>query len=393
MYIGGGGNFPYCMNASANGLAPPVAGFGPLIIGQEGGAMTDSTSLSSSIISGLFQFQGQRSPGPINTSAATASGNTLTFSSVPAWVYPGLSVTDQTTAGVIPGGTTVSSKTATTVVMSASVTGGGVLNGDAILMQTPGTAPCITLNGGLQTAFNMKWSKDCGTASALLWNWTGQWGAWDVYTNGNVSPSGTPLFRLTSSDGSYVGNNGDGSGYPYFLRGIMLGQKEATYGAERFMDSGTAAPAYSWALRGDVRWNQLPSAGGFGGWIATAAGGATEKAFAPVANESTGVDWTLPAIRHTAPSTSTTNYTVALADYSLIFNGSGSITVTLPTASSFSGRVLILKTIAAQTVVSASSNVVPLAGGSAGTAILAATAGKWAMLQSDGSNWIIMEAN
>jgi lysophospholipase L1-like esterase len=97
-----------------------------------------------------------------------------------------------------------------------------------------------------------------------------------------------------------------------------------------------------------------------------------------------------------APSTKTANYTVdsgASKDSSLIFNGAGSLTVTLPTASSFSGRVIRIKTITAQTVVSASSNVVPLAGGAAGTAILAATAGKWADLQSDGSNWIIMAAN
>lgn len=89
-------------------------------------------------------------------------------------------------------------------------------------------------------------------------------------------------------------------------------------------------------------------------------------------------------------------YTVdsgASKDSSIIFNGAGSLTITLPTASSFSGRILRIKTIAAQTVVSATSNVVPLAGGAAGTAILAATAGKWADLQSDGSNWIIMASN
>jgi hypothetical protein len=52
-----------------------------------------------------------------------------------------------------------------------------------------------------------------------------------------------------------------------------------------------------------------------------------------------------------------------------------------------------MKTIAAQAVVSAASNVVPLIGGAAGTAILAATAGKYASLQSDGTNWITMTGN
>jgi hypothetical protein len=37
--------------------------------------------------------------------------------------------------------------------------------------------------------------------------------------------------------------------------------------------------------------------------------------------------------------------------------------------------------------------VKPISSNTAGTAILAATAGKWAILQSDGSNWVIMAAN
>jgi hypothetical protein len=95
-----------------------------------------------------------------------------------------------------------------------------------------------------------------------------------------------------------------------------------------------------------------------------------------------------------APNTQTgTTYTVAAGDYSIIFNGSATCTLTLPTASSYTGRMLIIKTVAAFTVVSASSNVVPLAGGAAGTAILAGTAGKFAYLQSDGTNWITMMAN
>jgi len=41
----------------------------------------------------------------------------------------------------------------------------------------------------------------------------------------------------------------------------------------------------------------------------------------------------------------------------------------------------------------AAVTLVALVGGAAGTAILAATAGKWADLQSDGTNWIIMASN
>ncbi len=83
-------------------------------------------------------------------------------------------------------------------------------------------------------------------------------------------------------------------------------------------------------------------------------------------------------------------YTVLNSDYHLIANRAGTITYTLPAASTNAGRELVLRTITANTVVSASSNVVPLAGGAAGTAILAATAGKWALLVSDGTAWQIM---
>jgi hypothetical protein len=54
--------------------------------------------------------------------------------------------------------------------------------------------------------------------------------------------------------------------------------------------------------------------------------------------------------------------------------------------------VVSLKTIQAQAINSASSNVVPLAGGAAGTAIVSGTAGNWAELVSDGTNWLIMKA-
>lgn len=92
-----------------------------------------------------------------------------------------------------------------------------------------------------------------------------------------------------------------------------------------------------------------------------------------------------------APVTKTADFTVATTENYLINNKSGSTcTVTLPSASTFSGRRIVIKTIQAQTVVSASSNVVPQAGGAAGTAILAATAGKWAELVANGTNWEIM---
>lgn len=91
-----------------------------------------------------------------------------------------------------------------------------------------------------------------------------------------------------------------------------------------------------------------------------------------------------------APVTKTANFTVAAGETWLINNKSGSsCTVTLPTASTNTGRVLHFQNYQAQTLVSNASNVVPLAGGAATTAILEAVAGANATLVSDGTNWIM----
>ncbi len=93
-----------------------------------------------------------------------------------------------------------------------------------------------------------------------------------------------------------------------------------------------------------------------------------------------------------APVTKTADFTLADTETWVINNKSGSTcTVTLPAASSWSGRVVHLQNYQAQTLVSASSNVVPRVGGSAGTAILAAVAGDTATLVSDGSSWIMTQ--
>ena len=99
------------------------------------------------------------------------------------------------------------------------------------------------------------------------------------------------------------------------------------------------------------------------------------------------INGTQPAVTKTASFSPTSDETW------IICNGSGTITVTLPSPVRYDGPPINIKTIAAFTVVSASANVVPLAGGAASTAILAATAGKWVILVPDGANWIIMQGN
>jgi hypothetical protein len=107
----------------------------------------------------------------------------------------------------------------------------------------------------------------------------------------------------------------------------------------------------------------------------------------------TGTAW-VNLINRGAPVTNTaTTYTVLTTTSFLINSVAASCTLTLPTPATFAGRELMIKTTTAFTTISASANVVPVIGGSATTAILSATAGKYAKVVSDGTNWIIMSAN
>ena len=106
---------------------------------------------------------------------------------------------------------------------------------------------------------------------------------------------------------------------------------------------------------------------------------------------SVGALKSLGALFTTAPVTKTADFTVADTETVIINNKSGSACVaTLPSAALWSGRLLLMKTTQAQALNSASSNVVPKAGGAAGTAIATGTAGNWALLVSDGTNWVVM---
>lgn len=93
-----------------------------------------------------------------------------------------------------------------------------------------------------------------------------------------------------------------------------------------------------------------------------------------------------------APVTKTADFTVAASENWLINNKSGSAcVVTLPAASGATGREIMIQNLQAQAVNSASSNVIPLAGGSAAAAILPAIIGSRATLVSDGTSWRVVD--
>jgi hypothetical protein len=102
---------------------------------------------------------------------------------------------------------------------------------------------------------------------------------------------------------------------------------------------------------------------------------------------------TVIAASATAPVTKVADFTVASGEKWIINNKSGSTcTVTLPSAATNIGRELYFQNYQAQTLVSASSNVVPIVGGAATTAILEAVAGNTATLVSNGTNWVMTQS-
>jgi hypothetical protein len=76
----------------------------------------------------------------------------------------------------------------------------------------------------------------------------------------------------------------------------------------------------------------------------------------------------------------------------IVDNFGGTTTATLPTASSWTGREIMMKTIQSQAVDSDAVNIVSISGVST-SSILTNTAGKFATLVSNGSNWEIMAGN
>jgi hypothetical protein len=83
----------------------------------------------------------------VATSAATTSGDVLTFASVPEGITVGMAVADKTNPGALASGVTIFELTATTVTISANVLGGGVGNGDVIVF----SAPDVINAGGIIT--------------------------------------------------------------------------------------------------------------------------------------------------------------------------------------------------------------------------------------------------
>lgn len=97
-------------------------------------------------------------------------------------------------------------------------------------------------------------------------------------------------------------------------------------------------------------------------------------------------------LQRNAPVTKTTDFSVASTENWIIVNNGSTTTATLPSAGSWIGREIMMKTIQTGAVDSNAVNIVSISGVST-SSILTNTAGKWATLVSNGTDWEIMAGN
>ena len=195
-----------------------------------------------------------------------------------------------------------------------------------------------------------------------------------IITDGGSSTLGCNYFRFSNFDFAKISTSSrqiyDGLAEHNEPGTTNFHARTLTFGAAAY--SGASAHHQL----GSLRYNNAPVAGGNIGWVNTAAGNPGTIANFGIIDGAT--------VTETGAT-----HTLAATTKQLIANRAGTITVTLPAGSAVPGREIYMRTIQAQTVVSASSDVIPLTGGAAGTAILPAAAGAFALLKSDGTNWQI----
>lgn len=307
-------------------------------------------------------------------SSSIAIGTATNLSGGAAGSLPYQSGASTTTFLAIGTNNYVLTSNGTAPIWSANTGTGDVVRATSPTIATPtittsATVPLVIGGTGTTSTLTLRSTSGVGAAGADIVFQVGNNGATEairILNSGNVGIGVSPTQKLDVKGVFRVSDAAAG-------RDVLLAAS-TTGAVHRFYSTNTAA-GYTFE-NSTTELVRITSAGNLG--VGTAS---------PVnklqINGSLG---------RNAPVTKTGNFTLADTENWLICNGTGTITVTFPAASSWTGREVMIKTIAAFTVVSASSNVVPLAGGAAGTAILAATAGAWATLVSDGTNWIIMQA-
>jgi hypothetical protein len=204
--------------------------------------------------------------GTLTTNGTTSSSSSLLhFSGAPpAWIVPGMTIRDVTTAASITAGTTVTtvggSAGASTITMSANAAGGGVGNGDTLTFSAfspatpsvgaePSTTAGQTINGtatitfaqaggtavagwGTVNSFGLLDGSAANSGNLLLWDYLGNF-KWQPFT---ATASGTATITCTA--------HGFGTGDPVVFTtkygGTLPGVSSGTFGGVNNVTVATA---------------------------------------------------------------------------------------------------------------------------------------------------------
>ena len=327
-----------------------------------------------------------------------------------------INVTGGTIDGTTIGATTASTGHFTTVQIDTPlpIASGGTNNN-----ATP-TAGAVAYGTGTAYAFT-----GVGTVGQVLTSAAASVPIWTTPTTGtvtSVSFTGGIITVATSTTTPALTVAGTSGGIPYFASGTTWASSAALtqYGVVYGGGAGatpvataagttgqvltaTTGAAPTWAApatSGTVTTVSVVSANGFTGTVATAtttpAITLTTSITGVLKGNGTAISAAVANTDYIAPSavvTKTADFTLADTENWVINNKpTTACTVTLPAASSWSGRSVMFKNLQALAVNSASSNVVPIDSTTAGTAILLGVVGNWATLVSDGTNWVIMQS-
>ena len=426
-------------SGGTTGLTPVAAAVGAVVLGgtlviANGGTNGSATPTAGAVAYGsgtayAFTAAGTTNQALLSAGAGTPTWNTLTsgssilygngsglFSNVT--IGSGVSFVGGTLSATGTGGTVTSVTGTSPVVSSGGATPAislATAYGDTLNPYAAKTANYVlagpTTGAAAAPTFRALVSGDIPSLSYV----SSVAGTAPVVSSGGLTPTismaaanSTTNGYLTSTDWNTFNNKGSGT-------------VTSVTGTAPVVSSGGTTPAISMAAANTTTngyltstdWNtfnnkgsgtvtsvSVVSANGFAGTVATATttpaitltttitgllkGNGTAISAATANTDYMGV---------AAPVTKTADFTVSNGDIWYINNKSGSTcTVTLPAASSWTGRSLTFKNMQAQSLVSASSNVVPIDSTTAGTAILLNVVGNWATMVSDGTNWVIMQA-
>lgn len=313
---------------------------------------------------------------PVSTGISGLGTGVATFLATPSSANLAAAVTGETGTGALMFGTSP------TITTQLTITGGTVTTSTPIVSATQTwNAGGVTFNGFLfnvtntaSAAASTVFDFQVGGASAFKLDAAGQvTGTFtrdqnnntllQVY-NPNTSASATAGLRLFSGTTDFLDL--------YVSDNLNLVQMTGGGSATQM---NRAFTTHVWLTGGGTQQGRLTT------------DGMRVGATASVATSTLTVEG---SIAGSSVVTKTADFTLAATESTVINNKSGSGCVMTSTPASFPGRMLWLQNNQAQTLTSAASNVVPKGGGAAGTAILPATATAWAMLVSNGTNWVII---